>query len=244
MKVTVAILDQDAAFRGVLLENLMKLADKNDLEMKITTFETLQELDRYEFSFDLLLMDTDYSGRLKDGIDWIRGQKYSGLYGSLIYVSDHEERVFEAVLTSPLAFVRKANLEDDLRKAIVKFTIKITNLPAMVVVPEGRRRYFIIPEDVMYFYSSGHYIEVTSPKGEITLIRGKLAELEKMFCGYGFLRVHTSYVVNLKYVSHVEKKKIIFSNKTSCYISDKFREYAWEKLGIYKYEKINDEGAD
>ena len=95
MKITVAILDKDAAFRGVMLEKLSRLAKEYDFEMCINGYSTPKELEENELPFDLLMMDTSFEAPFEDGIEWVKMQAPSLRYLQLMYVSDEEDKVFD-----------------------------------------------------------------------------------------------------------------------------------------------------
>ena len=236
MRIKVAVLDQDASFRETMQDKLIKLAEKHDLEIGISKFETTLQLVEEKLPFDLLLADTVFTEPEVDGIEWVKAWKATGLFSEVIFVSNQEERIFSAIMTGLVAFVRKSNLDEDLDKAIKEFKQKVLGLPPFIVVPEGRKRYFYAPDDIIYMCSKGHYIDIHSIKGSKRVIRGKLDEMEKLLGHHGFLRIHTSYLVNIRHVDSIERKKVCLSNKKCIISSRKYQQYVYEKLKIYQYE--------
>ena len=149
MKITVAILDKDAAFRGVMLEKLSRLAKEYDFEMCINGYSTPKELEENELPFDLLMMDTTFEAPFEDGIEWVKMQAPSLRYLQLMYVSNEEDKVFDAIGTGPVAFIRKSSLETDLPKALRRYREKLDSMPEFVVVAEGRKRHVYIPDEII-----------------------------------------------------------------------------------------------
>ena len=196
MRITVAILDKDAALRGQILEKVSCCAKQLKLETCITGYANPEELLASELTFDLLIMNTSQKKPFADGITWIKKQADNPCYLHLIYVSDEEERVYKAIATNPLAVVRKANLEEDLAGALRRYKEKLATLPTFMVIPEGRKRHMFVPEEIVYFSSNGHYIEIHLSNGKQKCIRGKMDDIEKYVAYYGFLRIHTSYLIN------------------------------------------------
>jgi len=241
MKITVAILDKDAAFRGVMLEKLSRLAKEYDFEMCINGYSTPKELEENELPFDLLMMDTTFEAPFEDGIEWVKMQAPSLRYLQLMYVSDEEDKVFDAIGTGPVAFIRKSSLETDLPKALRRYREKLDSMPEFVVVAEGRKRHVYMPDEIIYFYSNGHYIDIFSTDGEKKCIRGKMDDIERYLSVYGFLRIHTSYLINIRHIDNVDRKKIYLCNKKMITPSRKYQKYVWEKLKIYDYEGIEEE---
>lgn len=240
MKLTVAILDKDAAFRGVMTDKVMCLAQKYEFDVSISTFQNPIELEKNKLPFDLLLMDVFFDGTETDGIAWAKKQIPSGRYVNLVYVSAHEHEVFHAIETSPIAFVRKSKLDDDLDNAFRVYKDKLASLPTFVVIPEGRKRHIYLPDDIVYLCSNGHYIDIFHRNGERKVIRGKLGDIEKVLCYHGFLRVHVSYLINMRHIVNVDKKTIYLSNKRYCHASEKYRDSVYEKLHLYHFDGLHE----
>lgn len=236
LRIKVAVLDQDASFREIIQDKLKKLAEQYDLNISISTFETTQELEDDALPFDLLLMDTAFAEPEVDGIEWVKAWKATGLISDVIFVSDQEEKIFDAIMTGLIAFARKSNLDEDLDKAIKAFIQKVSGLPPFVVIPEGRKRYFYAPDDIIYMCSKGHYIDIHNTKDGKKVIRGKLDEMEQLLGHHGFLRIHTSYLVNIRHIDRIDRKKVYLRNKELIIFSRKYQQYVYEKLKIYQYE--------
>lgn len=241
MKITVAILDKDAAFRGIVMEKLLSHAKRFGFEVCIAGYSNPKELEENELPFDVLLMNTSFDEPNADGIAWVKKQESSSRYLHLMYMLETEDKVFEAMGTSPIAFVRKSHLETDLVKALQYYRNKLDSQPEFVVIPEGRKRHVYMPYDIVYFYSNGHYIDIFLLNGDRKCVRGKMDDIEKYLSFYGFLRVHTSYLVNIRHIDNVDKKKIFLCNKVIIKPSRKYLKYVWEKLKVYQYEGMQNE---
>ena len=73
---------------------------------------------------------------------------------------------------------------------------------------EGKKVHCFYPEEIMYLKSNKHYIEFYMGDEKQYLIRGKMDDMEEALRNYGFIRIHASYLVNLKYItqtSHLNK---------------------------------------
>lgn len=238
MKTTVGLLFSDLTFAKQLAEKIKCYGKKYRYYFKTTCFQSPEDVPADQSPFDILVMDTQFKGTEKDGIQWAYEQNPAEKYYHLIYVSDQEERVFEAFKTGPIAFVRKEFLDDDLKQAVKIYSERFPFAPSFAILPEGRKRHFSMPDKIVYLHSNGHYIEIKFFDGTEKVIRGKMDVMEEVLAGYGFLRIHSSYLINLRYVKKVDRKRIFFSDEEESMISPKYREGAWERLGIYQYEEM------
>lgn len=62
---------------------------------------------------------------------------------------------------------------------------------------------------VKFFMSNIRLIEAHMINGELLSFYGKLSDLEKKIDGAGFMRCHSSYLVNRYYVEQITRRKII-----------------------------------
>lgn len=68
-----------------------------------------------------------------------------------------------------------------------------------VYIMEGKKVHCFYPDEIMYLQSNKHYIEFYMGDGGRFLIRGKMDDMERALKGYGYIRIHASYLVNVKY---------------------------------------------
>ncbi len=55
---------------------------------------------------------------------------------------------------------------------------------------------------ILYVKSEGDYVRIVSDEGRF-LVRGALSQIERKWIPYGFVRVHRSYVVNLRRATEI-----------------------------------------
>lgn len=78
--------------------------------------------------------------------------------------------------------------------------IKTQNLHQLVI-PHQKGFLFINIEDIIYCRSQGNYSEVYKADGRYILATNLLKEVEELLGGHTFLRIHRSFLVNIRYVS-------------------------------------------
>lgn len=101
---------------------------------------------------------------------------------------------------------------------------------------ETKSKMYLIPKrNILYFQSDLRYVNICLLQGDNPRILAKLSEVEQ-FAGDGFVRIHKSYLVNLKHVLWMDKKNhsIILSNGEQLPVSDAQYEKACEKLRSVK----------
>lgn len=234
MKKTAAILDDDKTFAGMLAEMLAEKRVKYDLDLSIDIYSEPGELDRSRKTYDLLFLDIVMPG--EDGISLMERWGSTGRIQDVIYVSAFSEEVFRTFESRPVMFVRKTCLEQDLDRALKSYADLPEQQKRSVLVPEGRRIHFFEPENIMYLVSRSHYVEFHAYDGSERVIRGKLDVMEQILSGYGFIRIHTSCLVNVKYIASVDRTQVQLVNQEYYKISAKYKKRVVNQLKRYLIE--------
>lgn len=73
-------------------------------------------------------------------------------------------------------------------------------LYTLLALPDAEGVLLIRREDIRYCQAEGNYTRVSLGNGRQILVTRKLKELEERLVDNIFVRVHNSYIVNLRYV--------------------------------------------
>lgn len=223
------ILDDDVIFCEILKNLLEPLFQKYFLSYTIDIFQNSDEFEKSGQSYDLCFMDVVLKD--EDGINLVENWKYIGKIKNVIYVSAYDRYVFRSFGSQPVFYVRKAHLQNDLDEALCLYHRTLQKLA--VAIPEGNKTHFLEPAKILYLYSNRHYIDVYLADGNILVIRGKMDDMEKYLNRYDFIRIHVSYLVNVKYIRNIRKNQILMVNLKEFNISNKYRERVSQALKKY-----------
>lgn len=219
MKRTVAILDDDMVFVNRLKELLERWSDKESQELVIEGFARAEDLVSGEKIYDLVFMDIILPKN--NGIELYEKLKQEGRLRDVIYMSAYDRNVFQVFGSRPIAYIRKAFIENDLKKAMDLYQIYERN--NKVFIRDGKKIHAFYPNEIMYLQSNKHYIEFYMEDGRKDMLRGKMNDMEEVLKDYGYIRVHASYLINIKYIRCIEKNYIQLYNFHCCKISLKYK---------------------
>jgi two-component system, LytTR family, response regulator len=102
------------------------------------------------------------------------------------------------------------------------FTAFIEILPAVernVAVHQSTKTVLFDPLSVIMIQSSSNYSTIYLDNGEKIFTSKTLKHWQKLLTGVAFLRVHTSYIVNVAKVKAKNKNKIILQNNVEVAIA-------------------------
>ncbi len=132
----------------------------------------------------------------------------------IIFVSNHENMVFDSYEYAPLWFVRKSSLERDMPKAVQKYFQIAAKVQLRCRTKEGTRELWVYINEVLYIEGSGHTLSMKLLNKECYQLYGSLKPLEERFSSHGFVRIHKNYLVNAKYVKEVGNRTVLLADGT------------------------------
>lgn len=217
MKIKVALCDNDVKLLPVIAGATESILNDHGLRADIQRFHSGDSLLKAmeQTRFEMLLLDIDMPGL--DGIAVgrkIREKKYNT---QIVYVSEWEGRVFEALMVQPLGFVRKSNFLTDLSavidlyanssaKELHKEHLELTTRDSLLTVDVKRVRYFEGSRNYQLLYLDGDPAPIE--------IKMTMSKLEEITTSHGFIRIHKGYLVNYRFIQRIFYDKLILRDGT------------------------------
>jgi DNA-binding LytR/AlgR family response regulator len=165
---------------------------------------------------DLIILDIDMSGC--DGIEFAGKLVSDYIDTNIIFVTSRDDLVFDAAKYRPIGFVRKERLNDELGEVIRRALKKIKD--EMVLYDFNKSGFKLKVSDITYLESRSHYIHIHTVDDE-TVIRGTMMEYQDKLQGYGFIRVHSGFIVNVRYIYSVSSKQVVLDGGLELPVSRK-----------------------
>lgn len=211
MKFKIALCDDDAKLLAVIAGAAESILMDHGIRAEVHRFRTGEALleAMEQNHFQMVLLDIDMPGM--DGIATGRAIRDRNIDTQIIYVSEWEGRVFEALLNRPFGFVRKGQFLTDLTKVINLYMslgtqqsnsghIQLTARDSLLTVDVKRIRYFEGNRNMQLMYLEGN--------DEPVEIKMTMNKLEEATARYGFIRIHKGYLVNHRYIQRIYYDKL------------------------------------
>ena len=225
--INIAICDDEEVFLGSLQNMISDICSKNEIEYKITIFNSADGILNSCCKYHVIFMDIDMPGI--DGIEAveeINSQKGKNEFPLIVFVSNMENLVFKALEQYPYIFLRKMFLKDELEKCILKINAKIADEHRIVYsIKDGRNKIIINLNDVMYLEKEKNYVKFVLKNG-VYRERSKIDEKYDDMHDKGFIRVHIGFLVNRRYISELQTNNVFLTNGQYIPLSRKYRDTA------------------
>ena len=172
---------------------------------------------------DLVLLDIQMPG--KDGFSYIEELRNLHLYPGIIFVTAFENYAIRAIRNAAFDYLLKPIRKEELFESINRYSehlardkkddismlIDLLNKskPGRIKMNTRTGYFFVDPSEIIYIEADGNYshLKLTSGKAEITTM--SLGNIEKILEEHSFLRISRSYIINMKYISKVDRRDSI-----------------------------------
>ena len=157
-------------------------------------------------------------------------------YVHIVFISNREELVYQSLVYRPFRFIRKSKMNAELEEALKALVKEVREASKYIVVGNSSKSYNIYISDIIYIESSKHNITIHTEK-EIICVRDTMTRLEDVLEKYYFIRIHSGYLVNPKYIYSIGTKDVILDNKVELPISR--HKIADTKKRFFEYSRRN-----
>lgn len=179
--------------------------------------ELLQEISKGAI-FDLLLMDVYMPG--KNGIDSMRELREKGYKGEIIFITSSPEHAIEAYEVNAVQYILKPINSERLYAALEKALIIVENSRCKYITLKSEGVLYKIQTDhIVFIESQNQYQNVHLMDEKSLRIRSTLSELYTMLANQSaFVRVGSTYIVNLIHVDSLSSKALNLCNGKSIWL--------------------------
>lgn len=160
--------------------------------------------------FDLIFLDVQMDEM--DGFSIAERIKAQNNRSIIIFVSSYPKYAVKSFRFRPFWFLDKGapDFGDDLNLAIDAVTKEYISKKAVYHVSYNRQDFAILVDDIIYITYAAHGLEIITQNGEYRKY-GKMDDAEAELKPYGFIRTHSSYMVNPKHIigADFDKERIL-----------------------------------
>jgi DNA-binding LytR/AlgR family response regulator len=232
MIVQIAICDDEKIFLEELVRKVSEQFSTADIEYNIKTYTDGTKLlsDCDNMTFDVMFLDIEMPQ--VTGIEVADRIRAYNPFVMIVFITNCDELVFQSIKYRPFRFIRKHFIKEEFPEAIQAIAQKLKNENQYYCVCLNGSQKEIRIVDIMFIESYKHDIFIHTVD-EKYRIKSNLSKLEKQFEVFGFIRVHSGYIVNFRYIFSVDKTKVILNNRNEIPLSRYRAETVKQKLQCY-----------
>lgn len=142
-----------------------------------------------------------------NGFELVRQIKVQNKKMLVIFVTSVDLYVYESLKYSPFRFVRKSHIEE-LDEAILSAALLLkTRYETISIQMKKIGNINVKISDIIYFESQRNNVKMVTKNKEY-IYRTTLKAVERELEGKGFIRIHSGYLLNLKYIYLIGKTDV------------------------------------
>lgn len=210
----VAICDDEKAALGILSGALVNAFRDYGVDAVVETFARPVELLKRmkTCTFDLLFLDIEMPGM--NGLDLTDRLRKEGKLLDIIFISNREDLIFDALRYNPKGFIRKSRFLQDVDGVLkTYFTYRKEETNGRSLVVEDREQVlYIAINTLIYIESVGKkQLAYVVGEGQPVELRKQMQQLEQELLPQGFLRIHKGYLVNYRFIQRICDMDVILT---------------------------------
>lgn len=157
--------------------------------------------------YDVIFLDIDMPK--EDGITFAKQLRKRKINIPLIFVSSHEDRMYDTFSVQPFGFVRKSRFLNDLNETVGQFLSANSELTVdMVIFPTKLGGFQVNARQIIYIESNSHSQYIFMKGQQKFELHLKMESIENMLTDKGFIRIHKGYIVNYRYIKRIDNTEI------------------------------------
>lgn len=159
------------------------------------------------YLFDVVFLDIE----LPDGLGLNVAKQLRNSYRNIIiaFVTSFDNYVYDAFDYDVIGYIRKHELDSRLGTVIDRVIKKFREISNEKIFKNSTGQCRESTENIVYFESDNHNITIFFNNGKEFSYTDSLKRLEDEYAIHGFIRIHSGYLVNLKYVYSIEKDYVV-----------------------------------
>ena len=211
--VKIGICDDEPEMRKPLRQILEQVLQLQGVEYLISESESGEELTAGISCLDIDILFLDIEMRSLDGIETAKLLRRKGMKGIIIFVTAYPDFVFQGYEVHAFHYIlkpyRKEKIDEVLRQALHELDLS----KEQYFVIEQKARVIRIPlSQTIAFKSDRRKVEALLEE-DFVAFYGRIDEVcrELPSC---FIRIHNRYIVNLNYVTTLERDRCILGSRS------------------------------
>lgn len=150
----------------------------------------------------------------------------------LVFVTSHDELVYDSLKFHPFGFIRKNYIESELEDILCDCIKEMGSQHSFFYFHTTQGEVKLAIDEILYFESDGNYLKLFTTKEEYRF-RDTMTAIEKALTEKGFIRIHKGFLVNQMAVKVLGREEATLFNGVKIPIGRNYAEAVRKSLLRY-----------
>ncbi len=228
MSVKIYICDDEPKIRSDLSKSVSTLVPNSHITEYASGLELIEKMG--EEACDILLLDIDMPDL--SGLDIAKRLGNLPKKPLLVFVTGHDELVYDSLLFHPFGFVRKSHIDSELPKILADSVDELNSRQRHFAFHTAAAEIKLRLDEIIYFEADGNYLKLFTPSDEYRF-RDTLGAVENALSAYGFVRIHKGFLLNQAAVKKLYADEIELTNGNRLPIGRSYQDSARKAIMRY-----------
>lgn len=226
-QINIIACDDDREFLDTLRTKILGVLARLNMSADIELFTSFHELrDDRLAACDIAFLDIDFVGHDRNGLDIARRLREGNSRALIFFITNFIEYAPEGYEVQAFRYILKHDLDAVLGRYLLQALERLSNVNDMLQFQHNGALLELSFDDILYLEVLGHSVSVVTEGGTYS-VNATLSSFEQQLERHGFLRVHKSYLVNMRYIKKFQCRELTLSNGAVLRVSEK--SYAEQK---------------
>ena len=225
--IQIILCDDDPIFLKKLQNEIERIFAKLNMTAAITAFNSpvgIQE--ELLTACDMAFLDIDFESEDRNGIDIARTLRQMNAHALLFFVTNYVDYAPTGYEVQAFRYILKRDMSEVLERYILQAVDNMADGRRVLRLCDKELTLDLPFERIDYIEVMDHYVSIHIGETAHTL-GATLSGMEKELEAHGFLRIHKSYLVNMRSIYKFRSRECVLADGTTLAVSAK--NYAQQK---------------
>lgn len=233
-KIRIILCDDDPDFLKELHREVERVFAKLNMETDISAIYSPGDIPTEQLSScDMAFLDVDYECENSNGIDIARVLRQVNSHALIFFVTNFIDYAPEGYEVQAFRYILKRDRNAVLERYILQAMENMAEDQEYLRLRDKEQIVDLPLEQISYLEVMDHYVSIHTREGTYTM-GATLSSLEKEMETHGFLRVHKSYLVNMRYIRKFRSRECLLADGTTLAVSEKNYSQQKQKYLLWK----------
>lgn len=233
-RIKVVLCDDDPAFLNALEDELTRIINKLSIAASIILVNTPADLTTELLAAcDMAFLDIDFDGEDRNGIDIARALREVNSSALLFFVTNYIDYAPAGFEVQAFRYILKRDMGQVLERYILQAIEHMAEDREYLRLRDKEQTIDLPLEQISYLEVLDHYVSIHAGDSTYT-VGATLSGMESELDTHGFLRIHKSYLVNMRYIRKFRSRECLLLDGTALAVSEKNYSQKKQKYLLWK----------
>lgn len=233
-RIQIILCDDDPVFLKELYSEAARTFSKLNMKAMITAFNSPRDIPAECLAeCDMAFLDIDFESEDCNGIDIARSLRKVNSHGLIFFVTNYIDYAPEGFEVQAFRYVLKRDMVDVLERYIMQAMERFAEGQEFLRLQNRDENMDIPLAQISYLEVMDHSVSIHAGEGACEL-NATLSSLEEGLASHGFLRIHKSFLVNMRHIRKFRSRECLLADGTTLAVSEKNYSQQKQKYLLWK----------